>query len=347
MALSSYDQNVPGKPYQSKLSPYEEELYALLKRGMSYRRIAETLNERHGLGVSHNAVFSYVKAASRKRRLRSRFDDGLDADLREGLMKQIVAVWTHDSTAIEGNTLTLDETSQVLELGLTISGKPLKDHQEVYGHARAIDLIRRFDSEPELDEAALFDLHRAVMHDGAVDAMNPIGEWKRDYNGVTGVVRGKMKYFEYSPLADVPALMRAWLKEFNTLRNRDLSKDEAIDAYAWAHLAFVRIHPFFDGNGRMARLLANLPVLGAGWPPILLSVENRARYIEILWRYQWAVGQLRAGKPLLPKHRAVGEFRKFVQGEWSRSIEIVEEARAMQARRGYFAPVCETSRLSF
>jgi len=219
-------------------------------------------------------------------------------------------------------------------LGLTISGKPLKDHQEVYGHARAIDLIRRFDDEPELDQAALFDLHRAVMPDSAVDAMNPIGEWKRVYNGVTGVVRGKMKYFECSPPDDVPELMRAWLKEFNTLRNRDLSKDEAIDAYAWAHLVFVRIHPFFDGNGRMARLLANLPVLGAGWPPILISVENRARYINILWRYQCAVGQLREGKALLPKHRAVGEFRKFIQGEWSRSIEIVEEARAMQVRRG-------------
>jgi len=135
---------VLGKPFQSKLTPFEEELYALLKQGMSYRRIADALNERHGLGVSHNAVFSYVKAASRKRRLRPRFDDGLDADLREGLMKQIVAVWTHDSTAIEGNTLTLGETSQVLELGLTISGKPLKDHQEVYGHARYIEILWRY-----------------------------------------------------------------------------------------------------------------------------------------------------------------------------------------------------------
>lgn len=309
-------------------------MYALLKRGMSYRKIAATLNERHGLDMTHNAVFSYVNAASRRRRLRPRFDDGLDADLREGLMKQIVAVWTHDSTAIEGNTLTLGETSQVLELGLTISGKPLKDHQEVYGHARAIDLIRRMDEEAELDQSALFDLHRAVMPDSAVDAMNPIGEWKQDYNGVTGVVRGRTKYFEYSPPADVPSLMQEWLEEFNRLRNADLSQDEAIDAYARTHLVFVRIHPFFDGNGRMARLLANLPALGAGWPPVLISIENRARYIDILWRYQSAAGQLRKGKALLPKHKAVGEFKKFVRSEWSRSVEIVEEAKAMQARRG-------------
>ena len=156
LALSTRDTAAcPGKPFRSKLQPFEEELYELLARGTSYRKIAEILNERHSLGISHNAVHSFVKASSRRHRLRPRFYDGLDADLRDGLIKQIVALWTHDSTAIEGNTLTLGETAQVLELGLTISGKALKDHEEVYGHARAIELIRQLDEGEALDEERL------------------------------------------------------------------------------------------------------------------------------------------------------------------------------------------------
>ena len=91
------------------------------------------------------------------------FLQDLDNDIREALLAQLRNLWTHTSTAIEGNTLTLGETAFVLEEGLTISGKPLKDHEEVVGHARAIDLIydliRR---ESDLTEKDLFDLHNAV-----------------------------------------------------------------------------------------------------------------------------------------------------------------------------------------
>jgi Fic family protein len=324
---------VPGKPFRSKLQPFEEELYDLLKTGTSYRKIAEMLNERHSLGISHNAVHSFVKARSRQHRLRSHFHDALDADLRDGLIRQIVAVWTHDSTAIEGNTLTLGETTQVLELGLTISGKPLKDHEEVYGHARAIELIRQLDDGQALDEERLFDLHRAVIPQSATDALNPIGDWKRDHNGTAGAVGRKTKYLEYSPPADVPVLMRRWLRKFNALQAKAQSEEDTIDAYTWAHMVFVRIHPFFDGNGRLARLLANLPALSGGWPPVLISTEQRGTYIDILWRYQWAVGQLRKGQELLPAHPTIEKFKDLIRQEWTRSIELVTEARTLQSRR--------------
>ncbi len=71
------------------------------------------------------------------------FLENLDKDLQTALIIQLRNLWTHTSTAIEGNTLTLGETAFVLEEGLTISGKPLKDHEEVVGHARAIDLDRK------------------------------------------------------------------------------------------------------------------------------------------------------------------------------------------------------------
>ena len=86
------------------------------------------------------------------------FLEGLDGDICKALMAQLRNLWTHTSTAIEGNTLTLGETAFVLEEGLTISGKPLKDHEEVVGHARAIDfvydLIRRKSDLTEKDLGA-------------------------------------------------------------------------------------------------------------------------------------------------------------------------------------------------
>ena len=69
------------------------------------------------------------------------FLKNLDNDIKDALLAQLRNLWTHTSTAIEGNTLTLGETAFVLEEGLTVSGKPLKDHEEVVGHARAIDLL--------------------------------------------------------------------------------------------------------------------------------------------------------------------------------------------------------------
>ena len=324
---------MPGKPYQSKLGPYQEELYVLLAEGSSYRKIAESLNDKYGLGVSHNAIFSYVNAASRRDKRKRRFCDGLDEDIRESLLKQIALVWTHGSNAIEGNTLTLGETEQVLKLGLTISGRPLKDHEEAYGHAKAIDLLRQMSDGGPLDEDQVLTLHRAVMPKGPVDAMNQVGGWKKNYNGTTGVVDGKTKYMEYSSPSDVPALMKEWIKSFNKLRDSCGSEERAVDVYTWLHMSLVRIHPFFDGNGRIARLLANLPVLRGGSPPLLISPTSRGRYIEILWNCQNALGVLKKGEELLPDHAPVSEFKDLLRAECGTVIGLVTEAKETQAAR--------------
>jgi len=324
---------MPGKPYQSKLKQYEGEIRDLLEQGMSYREIAQHLDAEHCVKVTHNAIYSFANAASRRMRPKRRFYDGLDPDIKESLLKQVTAVWTHNSNAIEGNTLSLGETVQVLELGLTISGKPLKDHEEACGHAHAVDMIRSLVTGSFLDPNHLFELHRAVMPRSNVDAMNPIGAWKRDYNGTTGVVDGQMKYVEYATPRDTPVLMLGWLKEFNRLLDSCRTKEQAVHAYAWAHMSFVRVHPFSDGNGRMARLLSNLPVLRGGFPPILISSEQRARYIRILWDYHVSVGALQKNAPILPEHAAIGEFSAFILSEWQMVMDMVEKARTLQRRR--------------
>jgi fido (protein-threonine AMPylation protein) len=323
---------MPGKPFQSKLRSYEKELFALLQAGRSYRQIARELNMKHGLTITHNAVFSFVKT-HRAAIGRTLFFDGLSPEIRDGLIRQVAAVWTHDSTALEGNTLTLGETVKVLELGLTINGKPLRDHQEVYGHARAIDLVYRMIRQPHIDKEDLFALHRAVMDKAAMDVQNPVGDWKQDFNGTTGVVEGKSVYMEYASPLDVPGLMKRWLHEFNKTLDTANSPKKAITLYVGAHLSFVRIHPFFDGNGRVARLIANLPVLRGGLPPIVVPRARRSEYIDLLWEYQNAVGKILPDSPLAPPHPAIQRFESLLHDEWHHTLSLVEKARQLEKKR--------------
>jgi len=324
---------MPGRPGQSVLAALEAEIRQLLADGASYRNVAEGLNARHGLNVSHNAVYSFVKAKSRRHRFHRSFLAGLDRDLREDLMRRLIAEWTHDSTAIEGNTLTLGETLRVIQFGLTIHGKSLKDHEEVNGHARAIDLLQQMADVPRVDRAMLFELHQAIMPRVAVDAMNPIGAWKRDFNGTTGMIEGKAVYMEYAAPDDVAFLMDRWLEPFNQLLDRAVSRGAALSAYVWSHTTLARIHPFFDGNGRLARLLANLPLLRGGFPPLMVAAEKRLEYIQVLWDYEYGLGRLERGGEFLPESPALQTIRTFFETQWQRSLDMVEAARRRQKER--------------
>lgn len=321
------------KESPSKLATYEKEIRALREQGTSFRRIAAVLQQKHGLPVSHNAVVSFLKNRERARQKPTLFYEGLPEDIFSSLIKQITALWTYDSTAIEGNTLTLGETIKVLELGLTISGKPLKDHEEVYGHAKAIELLYELIHKEKIEADDLFNLHRCVMQKSAIDSLRPVGGWKRAYNGTTGIRAGRPVYMEYASPDDTPKLMSRWIKEFNRKLTTADTKTKAINVYAWAHLSFVRIHPFFDGNGRVARLLANLPLLRCGQPPLLIAMSRRTEYIDLLWTYENAVGQIHAGERLLPPHESVAAFRQILREEWKETFDLVEKARKQAERR--------------
>ena len=173
------------------------------------------------------------------------FLDNLDRDIRENLMAMIRNLWTHTSTALEGNSLTLGDTAFVLAEGLTVSGKPLKDHQEVVGHARAIDLL--YDllrSDSKITQQDLFVLHQAVQTSVAIDYYRPLGAWKREINGTFMIKDGKQVYIEYALPEDVSGLMGDWLRLANRyFASRDLSVNEALNAYVELHISFVRIHP--------------------------------------------------------------------------------------------------------
>lgn len=264
------------------------------------------------------------------------FLHGLDKDLCKALLIQLRNLWTHTSTAIEGNTLTLGETAFVLEEGLTISGKPLKDHEEVVGHARAIDLVYDLvQNETIFTEKELFSLHEAVQTKEIVDVYKPIGGWKREPNSTVAVVDGKQVVFEYGSPDDVLLLMESWFELYRKIEQslKPMDRQRAVMASVQLHVSFARIHPFFDGNGRLARLIANIPVLKSGLPPIIIPRQQRKQYIDALSAYHFSAGQIKMGDALLPNQDALQPFTRFCKQVWEESLDLVEEIWQKQRAR--------------
>jgi len=265
----------------------------------------------------------------------ARFYDGLNNDIKTILFAQIRNLWTHTSTAIEGNTLTLGDTAFLLDEGLTVSGKPLKDHEEVFGHAKAIELIYKFVELDKLTASDLFALHKAILTERITDTYKPIGNWKNTPNYTSCITSaGNQAWREFPSPDSTGELMADWLNLFNHVKKNNLSESEAIQYYAELHLYFVTIHPFFDGNGRMARLIANLPLLCSGFPPIVIATTDRYSYKKAISSYQETVASLNTLKTLstLPDNDEKKFFMTLCRENWQPTLELVKEARLKQAK---------------
>ncbi len=187
--------------------------------------------------------------------------------LRAALDRWYDVELTYSSNALEGNTLTRSETAIVLEKGITVSGKPLKDHLEAAGHADALGYMRALAASGEpVREMDVRNLHRLVMQ-----RLDP-GEAGR-YSQHGRLIAGSPLILP-SP-AELPALMGDF---GHWLEGAEPSPENAFDA----HERLVTIHPFSDGNGRTARLLMNVLLLRAGYPPLVLLPEARPAYHEAL-----------------------------------------------------------------
>jgi len=245
---------------------------------------------------------------------------------RLAVLEQIRDLWTHTSTALEGNSLTLGDTHAVLGLGLTISGKPLREHQEIVGHAKAIDLLYQGLHKP-LDKDLIFDLHRAVQTDIVHDIYKPVGEWKLEINGAYAVTgAGHQVFIEYAKPVHVDGLMDELICFINDCDMSLLTLDTVAEYYAKVHMGIVHIHPFWDGNGRIARLLANLLLLKAGLPPLVIDRSLRREYITCLADYQVSVGQLNHRTGVWPDEAGLKEFIGFCQAAYATTRNLIEAA---------------------
>lgn len=264
-----------------------------------------------------------------------KFLEGLADDIKKNLLEQLRVLWTHTSTAIEGNVLTLGETAFVLREGLTIRGKPLKDHRDIEGHARAVDLMYGLIQKQEIAKQDLFDLHKLVITEPVFDVYKPIGDWKKENNSTGIPVDNKTRFIEFSDFWEVPELMERWIKMLNEEIQPHEEAEEVLKSYARLHLSFSCIHPFWDGNGRIVRLISNLPCLKAGHPPVIIAKEKRYDYIMALTDYTLTHGVPSRDTPLVHEEAAFDKFRFFCEKSWQESRTLVKDAHVLQQKRSH------------
>ncbi len=194
--------------------------------------------------------------------------EGVLRRLREEMDPEFI----YNSNAIEGNTLTLNETRLVLAEGMTIKGKPLKDHLEATNHKEAIDYVYRLSKEEsDIAMEPLFKLHEIVL-EGI----------EKEFSGKyrPGQVRILGANFIPPNSLKVPQLM----EDFVIWAKDNAGHINTIEYVATLHYKFVWIHPFVDGNGRVARLLMNLMLIRAGYPPAIILNSDRKKYHNALSR---------------------------------------------------------------
>jgi Fic family protein len=188
---------------------------------------------------------------------------------------------TFTSNAIEGNTLSAVETTLVIEKGVTIGGKPLKDHLEALDHYDAVRYIRELARHTTpLTESDIRSLHAPVMQRSRPDIAG-------QYASLARYVRKETGRHDFPSPAEIPSRMgdlAAWL------RTKMQAEPDTPETAFTAHRRLVAIHPFNDGNGRTARLLMNLIPIRAGYPPVAVRPEDRLEYIGALQRDQAGEG---------------------------------------------------------
>ncbi len=194
----------------------------------------------------------------------------LEAGVVARLREQINLEWIYNSNAIEGNTLTLKETHLVLATGLTIGGKSLREHFEVTNHREAIAYVESLvNQDGRITPHHVRQIHKLVL--SQIDDDNA-GQYRSTPVRIAGADHIPPEAWE------IPRLVTEWGDWLNDPYNRI----HPVNRAALAHYRLVAIHPFIDGNGRTARLVLNLILMQAGYPPTIIQNIQRKQYYRVL-----------------------------------------------------------------
>ncbi len=213
---------------------------------------------------------------------------------------------TYSSNALEGNSLTESETKVVLEDGLTVNGRPLHDINEALGHAEAYDFLQNMATDKPFELPDILKLHQLF--------------YKRIEPEKAGVFR-KVQVFisgSHHPLPS-PAQIPVLMDRFVTWYQENETKLHPVELAALTHQKFVFIHPFVDGNGRVARLLMNFVLMRFGYPVTIIPPILRMEYIEDL-------------------EKAHTNTRDFVEFIFGREIETLRELLRLLDTDGVTSP---------
>jgi Fic family protein len=207
---------------------------------------------------------------------------------------------TYTSNAIEGNTLTLRETAELIEHGITVGGKPLRDHLEAVDHYNAVLWMRELAAmTTPLEETTVREFHRRIVFRSQPEIGGIYSTLPRRIAGSPVVFPNPVK---------IPGLMKEygeWLAA---------AAPDPVTSFD-AHFRLAAIHPFADGNGRTARLLMNLLLLRGGYPPVAVRPEDRKVYLDTL-EYASMSGDLRPFQTFMHQRldATLEEYLTAIQG---------------------------------
>jgi len=239
----------------------------------------------------------------------------LSKSILSRLREQMVLEWTYNSNAIEGNTLTINETRLALQDGITVRNKPLKDYLEAINHKNAIEFVEKLSSvHSKISERNIREIHSLVLKE--IDS---------DYAGTYRDINVRIAGSKHVPpdALVVKKKMEAFARK--TLN----SKEHPVVEAALAHFELVSIHPFVDGNGRTARLLMNLVLIKRGFFPAVILKNDRLKYYDVLEKSH-------SGK--------IDDFIFFVGRSLERTINLYFEA--IPKIKSTFITLKEASKLS-
>jgi len=213
----------------------------------------------------------------------------LNAEAEARIMQKFRLDWNYHSNNLEGNSLTYGETKALILFGITAQGKPLKDHFEITGHNEAINwILDVVKDKMSLTETFVRQLNQLLLKEPYyVDAKTADGKltkrlvtpgkYKTEPNHVL-TVTGETFYF--ATPEEIPAKMQELIEWFR--KEKEKPDVNPIILAALFHYRFIRIHPFDDGNGRVARILMNFILMQFGYPPVIIKTEDKENYYAVL-----------------------------------------------------------------
>ncbi|MBI4044143.1 MAG: Fic family protein [Candidatus Diapherotrites archaeon] len=257
----------------------------------------------------------------------------LSAEIVQKLRQEMEIEWTYNSNAIEGNSLSYEETRRVVERGLTIGGKSLREHFEAINHVNAIRFIEKLvEKKQKITEQTILEIHSLIVK--GIDGVREKGQYRSGTVFIGGAV------FTPPP----PIELKARMLDLIDFVNKNPDKLHVIELAAISHHKLVWIHPFVDGNGRTARILMNLLLMKKGFPPTVILNVDRQKYYRRLKEadrgkskpfVDFVARNVERNLDLYLKAIKTGKDEQYISlQEATRHCDYSQEYLSLQARNG-------------
>lgn len=255
----------------------------------------------------------------------------LDPEVRKRIDYKFRLDWNYHSNNIEGGTLTVAETKSIMLGHVTVDDKPLKDILEMKGHDQTVKTIMSIGKgEVQLSEKRIKEIHAAIIQEDDPELKPSVGQWKT----LANEIKNKGETVRFTEPDEVPEAIHKlldWFKAENDKIKRQ--HKDALPAPLLAfefHLRFLTIHPFYDGNGRVGRILLNLILISMGYPPLIVTADDKPKYNDLLTEIQLYGGSRNdlwafLGKLLI---RSMEMVKKAIDGEEILEVKDAEKRLA-------------------